>query len=99
MRTGNESLVSLLPECGLRISYEHVRRLSAALINSVIILWEHIVEVVPGQAIREKSAKRVIYNINYDPCQQQQHRILCCTVLASVSYSTLHMIRTIPEYL
>ena len=65
--SGNESLVNLLPECGLSISYDHVRRLSTYLINSVITLWEHIVEIVPGHAIREKLVTRVIDNIDYDP--------------------------------
>ena len=50
----------MLAERGLSISYDHVRRLSTALINSVITLWEQIVEVVPIQDIREKLATRVI---------------------------------------
>ena len=38
MRTGNESLVNILAECGLSISYDHLCRLCTALINSVITL-------------------------------------------------------------
>ena len=89
MRTGNESsLVNMLDERGLSISYVHLRRLSTALINSVITILEQIVEVGPAQAIREKFATRVIDNNITTTRQQQQHRILCCTALASVNYIT-----------
>ena len=64
MRTGNESLVNMLVERGLSISYDHLRRLSTSLTNSVIILWEQIVEVVTAQAIRKKLATRVIDDID-----------------------------------
>ena len=56
----------MLAKRGLSISYDHVRRLSTALINSVITLWEQIVEVVPIQAIREKLTTRVIDKVDYN---------------------------------
>ena len=36
MKTSNESLVNMLAERGISISYDRLRRLSTALINSVI---------------------------------------------------------------
>ena len=44
MRTGNESLVSMLAERGLNIFYDHLCRR-----RSVITLWEQIVDVVPAE--------------------------------------------------
>ena len=64
MRTCNESLVNMLAERGLSISYDHLNRLKTALINSVITLWEQIVEVVHTQAIRGKFATIVIDKVN-----------------------------------
>ena len=39
MRTGNESLVNMLAEHGLSISYDRLRRLSTDLFNPVITFW------------------------------------------------------------
>ena len=64
MRAGNESLVNMLVERGLSISYDHLRTLSTSLTNSVITLWEQIVEVVTAQAIGKKLATRVIDDID-----------------------------------
>ena len=85
MRTGNESLVNMLAVRGLSISHDHLRRLSTDLINSVITLWEQIVEVVPAQVIREKFATRVIDNIDYNPSSTTPD-----SVLHGTSISKLH---------
>ena len=53
MRTSNESLVNMLAERRLSISYDHLRRLSTPLAYSDITLLDQIIEVVPAQAIRE----------------------------------------------
>ena len=50
MRTGDKSLVNMMAERGISISYDHMRRLSTALAYSDITLLEQIVEVVPAQA-------------------------------------------------
>ena len=87
MGAGNASLVNMLAERGLSISYDHLRYLSTDLYNSVITLWEQIHEVVPGQGIREKCATRVIDNIDYDPSSTTA---TLDSVLHDTSISTLH---------
>ena len=90
MRTGKDSLVNILAERGLIISYDRLRHLNTDLANSVITLSKKIGEVVPVQAIRGKFTTDGIDNIDYNPSSTTAapDSVLHCTSISILQHFT-----------
>ena len=67
LKTGNESLINVLPERGLAISRYRLRTIAIDIANSVIAHWEKEGVVVPPQAVKNVFTVGAIDSIDWDP--------------------------------
>lgn len=67
MTTGKESLVDLLAERGICVSYDRLRQVTTDIANSVISKWEEQGGVVPTQSTKGIFTTGGADNIDYNP--------------------------------
>lgn len=93
MKTGKESLVDMLAERGICVSYDRLRQLSTDIANSVITHWEREDVVVPSQATKGVFTTGGLTTLIIIHHLQLRHLSQFCMGLVSASCSTSHQIR------
>ena len=67
LKSGSKSVINVLHQRGLCISYDRLRMLSTDIANSVIGQWEQVGVVVPPQAIKDVFTTGGFDNIDHNP--------------------------------
>ena len=66
-KSGSKSVINVLHQQGLCISYDRLRMLSTDIANSVIGQWEQVCEVVPPRAIKDVFPTGDFDNMDHNP--------------------------------
>ena len=86
LKSGSKSVINVLHQRGLCISYDRLRMLSTDIANSVIGQWEQVGVVVPPQAIKDVPTTGGFDNIDHNPSFTTAKSVLHGTCISIHQY-------------